>query len=314
MKDEAADSAVQLFPHPSSFLILTKEIPMIPSAFEYYAPTSVAEAIRLLQDHGDEAKLLAGGHSLLPAMKLRLANPGVIIDINKIAELRGVVINGNVNIGALTTWNTLQHHSDLQSACPVLPEAVAQIGDIQVRNRGTVGGSLAHADPAADLPAVMLVLDGLIRAHGPGGERTIAATDFFTDMLTTALDPNELITAVICNRIGAGEGAAYVKFPHPASRYAIVGAAAYVKLEGGKVGACRVAITGAGPMPTRQTGSEQALIGSDGSAEAVARAAEAAGAEMDIMGDIHASEDYRRAMVKVYAKRAITQALERARI
>ena len=286
---------------------------MIPSIFAYFAPTSVAEAIGLLTQYGDEAKVLAGGHSLLPAMKLRLAAPGVLIDINKIAELRGVVINGQINIGALTTWHTIEHHVGLKGVCGVLPEAVAQIGDIQVRNRGTLGGALAHADPAADATAVVLALDAQIRAHGPGGERTIAIGDFFTDMLSTALGPSELITAVVVNKLGAGEGAAYVKFPHPASRYAIVGAAAYVKLSGGKVSACRVAITGAGPVPTRQTDAEQALLNSDGSDAAVAKAADLAGATMDVLGDIHASEDYRRAMVKVYAKRALTAAVARAR-
>lgn len=285
---------------------------MIPSAFEYYTPGSVAEAISLLEQHGDEAKILAGGHSLLPAMKLRLASPGVIIDINKIAELRGVVINGAINIGAMTTWHAIEHHAGLRASCAILPEAVAQIGDIQVRNRGTIGGALAHADPAADVPAVVLALDAQVRVAGPGGERTIAAGDFFTDMLSTALEPSEIITAIICNKLGKGEGAAYVKFPHPASRYAIVGAAAYVKLDNGKVTACRVAITGAGPKAARQTDSEQALLGSDGSAGVIATAAEAAGNGMDFLGDIHASEDYRRAMTRVYTRRALTAAIARA--
>lgn len=285
---------------------------MIPNAFAYHAATSVAEAISLLEQHGDEAKILAGGHSLLPAMKLRLASPGVLIDINKIAELRGVVINGNVNIGALTTWSALEDHEGLRASLPVIGEAVGQIGDIQVRNRGTIGGSLAHADPAADIPAVVVALDGQIRAQGPGGERTIAAVDFFTDMLSTALEPNEIITAVILPTIGAGEGAAYVKFAHPASGYAVVGAAAYVKREGGKVTACRVAITGAGQKVERQTAVEQAMLGSDGGAEAIAAASAKAGEGMDILGDIHASEDYRRAMVKVYAKRALAAAVARA--
>jgi carbon-monoxide dehydrogenase medium subunit len=285
---------------------------MIPSAFEYFAPASVAEAIGLLEQYGDEAKILAGGHSLLPAMKLRLASPGVIIDINKIPELRGVVINGTINIGAMTTWQAIEHHSGLKSVCAILPEAVAQIGDIQVRNRGTIGGAIAHADPAADIPAAILALDAQIRAHGPNGERTIAAGDFFTDMLSTSLEPNELITAIVVNKLGAGEGAAYVKFPHPASRYAIVGAAAYVKLSDGKVSAARVAITGAGPLATRQTDAEQAILNTDGSAEAVAKAAEESGTTMDILGDIHASEDYRRAMVKVYTRRALSAAIARA--
>ncbi len=286
---------------------------MIPSAFEYHSPTSVAEAISLLGQYGDEAKLLAGGHSLLPAMKLRLASPGVLIDITKIAELRGVVINGNINIGSLTTWATIEHHAGLKAALPVLPEAMGVIGDIQVRNRGTLGGSLAHADPAADAPALVLALDASIRVHGPAGERTIASTDFFTDMLSTSLDPNEIITAVIFKPMGAGEGAAYSKFAHPASGYAIVGAAAYVKLEGGTVSACRLAITGAGPKAERQNAAEQALIGSDGGEAAIAAASAHAGEGMDVLGDIHASESYRSAMIKVYAKRALTEAVARAR-
>jgi carbon-monoxide dehydrogenase medium subunit len=281
---------------------------MIPNAFEYVAAASVGEAISLLEQHGDEAKILAGGHSLLPAMKLRLASPGVLIDITKIAELRGVVINGNVNIGALTTWAAIEHHEGLKSACPVLPEAVSLVGDIQVRNRGTIGGSLAHADPAADIPAVVMALDGQIRAQGPGGERTIGAADFFTDMLTTALEPNEIITAVILPRLGAGEGAAYTKFAHPASGYAIVGVAAYVKLDGGKPVACRVAMTGAGPKTVRLNAVEQAVLGGASAADAAANA----GAGLDILGDIHAGEDYRRAMVGVYTKRALTAAMERA--
>jgi carbon-monoxide dehydrogenase medium subunit len=286
---------------------------MIPSAFEYHAPKTVAEAISLLQQHGDEAKILAGGHSLLPAMKLRLAAPGVLIDINKIAELRGVVINGSVNIGSMTTWAAMMNDESLKGACAVLPEAVAQIGDIQVRNRGTIGGSLAHADPAADLPAVVLALDAQIRTQGPNGERTIAAGDFFTDMLTTALEPNELITAVIFPRLGAGEGASYVKFPHPASRYAIIGAAAYVKLDGGTISACRVAVTGAGPKAVRLSNVEQALMGGDGSADSIKAATANAGDGLDVLGDIHASEEYRRAMVGVYARRAVAKAIEAAK-
>jgi carbon-monoxide dehydrogenase medium subunit len=286
---------------------------MIPSAFEYFAPKSVAEAISLLQQHGEEAKILAGGHSLLPAMKLRLAAPGVLIDINKIDELRGVVIDGSVNIGSMTTWSALQQNDSLKGACGVVAEAVEQIGDIQVRNRGTIGGSLAHADPAADFPAVILALDGQIRVQGPNGERTISSGDFFTDMLTTALEPEELITAITLPRLGAGEGAAYVKFPHPASRYAIVGAAAYVKLDGGKVTACRVAITGAGPKAVRLESVEQAILNGDGSDQAITSATASAGDGLDILGDIHASEEYRRAMVGVYAKRALTKAIANAK-
>ncbi len=286
---------------------------MIPSAFAYHAPATLAEALSLLQQYGDEARVLAGGHSLLPAMKLRLAAPEVLIDIGRIAELRGIVINGSITIGATTTWSAIEQHAGLRQHLPVLPEAVRQIGDIQVRNRGTLGGALAHADPAADAPAVVLALAAELRAQGPGGTRSIAAGDFFLDFFTTALAPGELLIAVVLQPLDAGAGAAYVKLPHPASGYAIVGVAAYVKLEASLVSACRVAVTGAGPFATRQPGVEQALIGSDGSADAVAAAAAQAGEEMDILGDLHASEVYRRAMVKVFTRRALTQALARAR-
>ncbi len=166
---------------------------MIPAPFDYYAPTSLAEALTLLQQHGDDAKILAGGHSLLPAMKLRLASPAVLIDINKVSELRGIKVNGTVEIGALTTWSAIEQDAALAKACPMMAEAVSLIGDIQVRNRGTIGGSLAHADPAADMPAVVLALDAQIHVEGPNGPRTIAATDFFTDMLSTALEQGKLL-------------------------------------------------------------------------------------------------------------------------
>lgn len=286
---------------------------MIPSAFAYHAPTTLAEALSLLQQYGDEARVLAGGHSLLPAMKLRLAAPAALIDIGRIAELRGIVINGSITIGATTTWSAIEQHVGLKRLLPVLPEAVRQIGDIQVRNRGTLGGALAHADPAADAPAVVVALDAELRVQGPGGARSIAAGDFFLDLFTTALAPGELLTGVVLQPLDVGAGAAYIKFPHPASRYAIVGVATYVKLQAGVVSACRVAVTGAGPFVTRQPAVEQALVGSDGSSEAVAAAVAQAGEDMDILGDLHASEAYRRAMVKVFTRRALTQALARAR-
>ncbi len=250
---------------------------MFPTEFQYFAPTSVAEAISLLQQHGDDAKILAGGHSLLPAMKLRLAQPGVLVDIGKIAELKGVTVNGGVSIGALTTYRMLEESAELRAACPVIVDTVAVIGDAQVRNRGTIGGSLAHSDPAADLPAVILALGATLSAQGPNGTRDISADDMFTEMLTTALEPNEVLTKISVPSIGKGEGAAYAKLVQPASRYAIVGVSAYVKL------------------------------GADGNVAA------ARGDDMDYLGDIHASEEYRRAMVKVYTRRALVKALERAR-
>jgi carbon-monoxide dehydrogenase medium subunit len=286
---------------------------MFPTEFQYFAPTSVAEAISLLQQHGDDAKILAGGHSLLPAMKLRLAQPGVLVDIGKIAELKGVTVNGGVSIGALTTYRMLEESSELRAACPVILDTVSSIGDVQVRNRGTIGGSLAHADPAADLPAVILALGATLTVQGPNGSRDISADDMFVEMLTTALEPNEVLTKISLPALGKGEGAGYAKLVQPASRYAIVGVAAYVKLDGGTVSAARIAVTGAGPKASRQNDAEAALVGSAGDEAAVAAASDKAGEGMDFLGDIHASEEYRRAMVKVYTRRALAKALERAR-
>jgi carbon-monoxide dehydrogenase medium subunit len=288
---------------------------MIPAEFQYYAPATVAEAISLLQQH-DEAKVLAGGHSLLPALKLRLSQPPVLIDIGKVADLKRIFVDrgSRVTVGASVTYHEVATNQDVQQACPVLAECVGQIGDIQVRNRGTLAGSLAHADPAADLPAVALALGATITAQGPNGSREIGADDMFVEMLTTALEPNEIITDVRFPTVGQGEGAAYAKLRHPASRYAIVGVAAYVKLgAGGNVEACRIGVTGAGPKATRQTAAEAALVGTSGDEAAISAAAEQSGEGMDYLGDIHASEEYRRAMVKVFTKRALTEAIARAR-
>jgi carbon-monoxide dehydrogenase medium subunit len=200
----------------------------------------------------------------------------------------------------------------LRTACPILPECAAVIGDIQVRNRGTLGGSLAHADPAADWPPVMLALDAQISLMGPNGTRTLNAEDFFVDLLMTALEPEEVLTRVDLPTLGAGEGAAYVKLPHPASRYAVVGAAAYVTFASGNVTAARIGITGAGVRAERQPAAESLLVGSDGGAEAIAAAAAQSGSAMDVLGDIHAGEEYRRAMINVYTRRALTQAVARA--
>ena len=286
---------------------------MIPASFDYYAPTTVADAVKLLQEKGDEAKLLAGGHSLLPAMKLRLASFETLIDITKIDELKGISADGGLTIGAGTTYSSIVDSDAVKQHCPVLAECISVLGDIQVRNRGTIGGSIAHADPAADLPALVLALDATVTAHGPDGERTIPAGDLFVGMLATSLNADEILTKVSFPALGSGEGAAYEKLRQPASRYAIVGVAAYVKLDGGKVVDARVGVTGAGAVALRQAETEQALIGTDGSEEAIAAAADKAGDNIDYLGDIHASEEYRRAMVKVYTRRALTEAVKRAR-
>ena len=286
---------------------------MIPAAFQYVKAKSVAEALVLMQEHGDEAKLLAGGHSLIPAMKLRLSQPTVLIDIAGVPELKGIAANGgSLSIGAGETYHAVASSAVVQQSCKVIADCVGQIGDIQVRNAGTIGGALAHSDPAADLTAVFLALGGSVTAQGASGSRQIAADDLFVAMLTTALDEGEIITQVHVPALQAGQGAAYAKLKHPASRYAIVGVAAMVTMSGGKVTAARVAVTGAGPQATRQTACEQALVGTDGGADAIKAATAVAGNDMDYLGDIHASEEYRQAMVKVYAARAIADAVAQA--
>jgi aerobic carbon-monoxide dehydrogenase medium subunit len=285
---------------------------MIPASFEYAAPASVAEAISLLQQHGEDAKILAGGHSLLPAMKLRLAQPTTLIDISQIADLKGISVGSSVSIGAGTTYHAVANSADVQQNCAVVAQAAGQIGDIQVRNRGTIGGAIAHADPAADLTAVILALGGSVSVQGPGGSREIAADDLFVSIFTTALETNEIITKVSVPLVGKGAGASYAKMRHPASRYAIVGVAAYVTMSGGKVASARIAVTGAGPMAVRQNDAEAALVGTDGGEAAIAAAADTSGDGMEYLGDIHASAEYRKAMVKVYTRRALSAALAQA--
>jgi carbon-monoxide dehydrogenase medium subunit len=287
---------------------------MFPSPFDYVAASSVEEAISLLQQHGEDAKLLAGGHSLLPMMKLRLATPSVLVDIGRIPGLAGVqAANGTIMVGALTTYTALMDSRELAAACPLLGEAAAQVGDMQVRNRGTVGGSAAHADPAADMPAALLALDATFTARGPGGERTIAAGDFFQGLFTTALDPQEVLTGISLSRPAARTGMAYEKFRNPASGYAIVGVAAVASLGGdGTLSDVRVAITGAGAQPVRATAVEDALRGKAPDAAALAAAAEHAAAGLQLMSDIHASEAYREHLTRVYARRALQRAVQRA--
>ncbi|MBX0328914.1 xanthine dehydrogenase family protein subunit M [Oscillochloris sp. ZM17-4] len=284
---------------------------MIPSAFEYATPATLNEAMAMLAADED-AKLLAGGHSLLPTMKLRLAAPTKLIDLRKIGELRGVSASGGgARIGAMTTYAEATASAALKGYAALI-DATSIIGDTQVRNRGTIGGAMAHGDPAADLPAVMLALGATVNVIGSAGSRAIAIDDFFVGMLTTALEEGEIITSIDLPALAAGTSTAYVKFANPASGYAMVGVAASVTMSGGKVSACRIGLTGAGPSATRLEGVEQALTGSDGSEASIASAVANAGDGLDILGDIHAGEDYRRAMVSVYAKRAIVAAIARA--
>lgn len=287
---------------------------MIPAAFDYYRPGTVDEAVQLLSSHED-AKLLAGGHSLIPLMKLRLAEPAVLVDIGALRGLAGIrEADGQIVIGALTTHHMLESSELLRSKAQVVAEAAAQIGDVQVRNRGTIGGSLVHADPGADLPAVMLALDATLVLRGPSGERTVPARDFFVEMMTTAAQPDEILTEVRLAALPQGSGSAYEKFPNPASGYSIVGAAAIVQLDG--TGACqdvRLGISGAGPMPLRASAAEAALRGQPAAPEAIQRAASAASEGIDALEDIHASSAYRLHLAQVMSRRALQSAIDRAR-
>ncbi|MGB8647266.1 MAG: xanthine dehydrogenase family protein subunit M [Anaerolineae bacterium] len=284
---------------------------MYPGKFDYYVATSVPEAIQLLGQHHD-AKLLAGGHSLLPLIKLRLANPAVLIDIGRVPELHGIHQQGNViTIGALTTHNDIEMSALLKSHCPILPEAAALIGDMQVRNRGTIGGSLSHADPAADLPAVMLALGAELVVAGPQGTRTIRADDFFQGLFTTALGADEVLTEVRVPVLEKGSASAYVKYPHPASRYAVVGVAAVGSVAGGNAQNMRVGVTGASDHAYRAAGVEAALNGQPFTAENVAAAAAHAADRMMMLGDLAASDTYRAHLAQVYAGRALNALRER---
>lgn len=287
---------------------------MYPDSFDYYPAASLGDAHRLLQAHPD-AKLLAGGQSLIPIMKLRLASPTAVIDIGRVTELRGISQrDGVLRIGALTTHAELAAAADVGKAAPALAEAAALVGDPAVRNRGTIGGNIAHADPASDLPAVLVALDATIAVLGPGGGREIAATDFFTGVMSTALASNEIVAAVHVPVQAAGQGSAYVKFAHPASRYAVIGVAASVGIAKGTCSGARVAIVGLVPHARRLPAVEQALHGQKPGDEAIAGAAARTAGDLgrDVSGDIFASAEYRAAMAPVYVRRALAQAFGRA--
>jgi carbon-monoxide dehydrogenase medium subunit len=284
---------------------------VIPTAFEYSRATSIDDALAQLKAANGDAKLIAGGHSLIPLMKLRLSEPKMLIDIGRIPDMAGVrEKGGQIEIGALTTHHEVSVSKVLKEKCPVLSDCAAEIGDPQVRNRGTIGGSLAHADPSADYPAVVLALDADIDVKGPGGARTIKASGFFTEMFTVDLQPDEIIVAV---RFTPVKAAAYVKLHQRASHYAIVGVAAALEVSGGTITSARLGLTGAGPKAVRMTVVEKALAGQKATKEAIAGAVKDAGSDLDaINADIHASEEYRRAMIPVFTKRAIEAALARA--
>jgi aerobic carbon-monoxide dehydrogenase medium subunit len=288
---------------------------MIPSTFEYLAPTTLQEALSLLAAHKDEAKLLAGGHSLLPMMKLRLAAPAYLIDLGRIPDLAYVRESGaRIQIGPLTTHFMLESSALLRQHLSAWAEAAGTIGDVQVRNRGTIGGSLAHADPAGDLPAAMQMAEAQFKLIGPDGERTVSTEQFFVDLLTTALRPDELLAEIQAAVPPAHTGSAYLKVFQKASGFAIVGVAARISLstDGRVCQTARVGITGVAAKSFRARGVERALEGEAIDEAAITAAAEHASDGVEALSDLHASGDYRLALARVYTKRALSRALTRA--
>ena len=286
---------------------------MIPAQFDYVAPSSLAEAISLLAEHADDAKILAGGHSLIPAMKLRLAQPQLLIDIGRIKDLAYIREEaGHWRIGAMTTHYELESSARVRELCPLLAECAGSIGDVQVRNRGTIGGSLAHADPAADWPAAILALDAELVVTSASGERTIKATDFFVDLFTTALAPGEILREIRVPQAPPHTGQAYLKLPHPASGFAVVGmACALTRGADGNCQAASVGVTGVAAKAYRARDVEQALVGRALDAQAASAAAAQAANGIEANADLFASADYRRHLAVVYTRRAIEQARAR---
>ena len=279
---------------------------MWPSKFEYARAGSVDEALAII---GDEGKFLAGGHSLLPAMKLRLDSPEQLVDIGGIDSLRGISANGGLSIGATTTHAEIADSADVQAMCGALASACGQVGDQAVRNFGTIGGNIAHADPASDPPTVLVAMGASINIQGADGSRSVGAEDFFQDLFETALDEGELITSVRLPD-ASDHQMAYAKFPHPASRYAIVGVCVAVKMSGGVCDHAHVAVGGATLRAVKCAGAEAALAGTTLDDAAVNAAAEAVKSDIaeDLIGDIAYPESYRQQMAGVFFRRAMAAA------
>ena len=288
---------------------------MYPAAFEYHSPTSVKDALGLLGKLGDDAKILAGGHSLIPMMKLRLAQPKHLVDLRKVPGLSGIKEDkGALAIGAMTTHWQVESSALVKSKVPALCEVAGIIGDPAVRNLGTVGGSLAHADPAADWPAIMIALGAEMVCEGPKGRRTVKVDDWFKGLMATALGDDELLVEVRVPLLATGSGAAYMKFPHPASRFAVVGVAAAVTLD--KQGTCTkasIGVTGAGTKAVRAKGVEAGCTGKKLDAAAIEAAAQKAADGVDVQADLQGSVEYKAHLCRVFAKRALTEAVKRAK-
>jgi carbon-monoxide dehydrogenase medium subunit len=288
---------------------------MYPASFEYHTPTTLAEAIALLGRYGDEAKVLSGSQSLIPLMKLRLAQPAHVVDLRKVDGLTGVrEVQGEIQIGALTTHAAVAKSELLRAKLPMAAEAAGQIGDAQVRNLGTIGGSLAHADPSADWPAVLTALDASVVVAGPQGERTLKVEQLILGPLTTALEPGEILTQVRVALPPARTAGAYEKLPHPASRFAVVGVAAEISLDArNTVQWSRIAITGLGSKVTRATGVERALQGKAADPATIKSAAARAAEGLELRADLSGSAAYKAQLAAVYTERAALRAVSRAR-
>ena len=287
---------------------------MIPVQFDHITAKSLDDALSLLAKHKDDAKILAGGHSLLPAMKLRLAQPKVLIDLGRIKELSYIREEGaQIRIGAMTTHFQIETSDLLHRLCPLLTETAANLGDMQVRNKGTIGGSLAHSDPAADWPAAVIALNAEVVAVGAKGERVIKIDDFFVDLLTTALEPNEILKEIRMVTPKSHVGQCYMKVRHPASGFAVVGVAASLTVDGGKVQAAGVGITGVGPKGYRAKAVEQALKGASTDVKTLTAAAAHAADGITVNSDLFASADYRKSLAQVYTRRALETAVSKAK-
>jgi aerobic carbon-monoxide dehydrogenase medium subunit len=282
---------------------------MIPAAFAYARPTTIDEALQAVASGGEDVKILAGGQSLIPVMRLRLAAPETVVDLTKVAELRGVRDDGDaIVIGAMTTHSDVLSDPLIKQYAPLIAEATETVADRQVRHRGTFGGALAHADPAGDLPAVALALDAEFVIAGLNGRRTVPASEFFVDYLTTALQEGELLVEIRIPKLQGTWGMHYEKFNRVAQAWSIVAVAALVRRDGDVIAEARVGLTNMGPVPLRASGVEAALAGAEASREAVAAAAERAAEGTSPSSDLNAQADYRQHLATVLTRRAVTEA------
>ncbi len=282
---------------------------MIPGQFEYVRAGSVDEAVAALAEHGDEAKVLSGGQSLIPLLRLRLAYPELLVDVARVEEMVGVREDGDrLVIGAATTHDAVHKDPMIAEHCSVLAEVVGTVGDPQVRHRGTFGGSLAHADPAGDLPAVALALSAVMQVAGPTGRRDIAAADFFVDYLQSTLAADEVLVSVSVPKLGSEWGHKYVKFGRVAQAWALVGSVALVRRQNGSIAEALVGLTNMGSTPVRARGVEEALAGADATKDAVRAAAERAAEGTSASSDLHAQADFREHLARVLTARAVTAA------